>query len=263
MNISSYWLLGFVEGDGSFSYNRLRNSLVFVITQKGNKGLMHAIANFLHSATPQGVKSPLKDNVVSIYPDGEKWNLAVNHMEYIEHIIIPLFNSVIFRSKKYLDYLDWVTIFNILKKGLHYLPEGKKLIEQILSQMNSNRLSTSGKLIPKIDRDLLLSDIAKFLTKSSNYEYRENGSIWIISENRYLGGSKEGGRKKVVALLSSGGTILKYFDSVTECAKILGIPRSTLSGKLQKNQFILYENEKCLIVKVDPAELESTIRAVS
>lgn len=91
---------------------------------------------------------------------------------------------MVFRSKKYLDYVDWVAIFNIKKKGLHYLPEGKKLIERILAQMNLNRLSNrpgkseSGKSeVTKDGRAELLSGITNLLSLPSNYEYRENGKI--------------------------------------------------------------------------------------
>jgi len=67
-----------------------------------------------------------------------------------------------------------VSLFNIQKSGLHLLPEGKELIKRILSQMNNNRLSTSGK--PAIDRDILMRDIAKLLSKS-NYVVKEDGRI--------------------------------------------------------------------------------------
>lgn len=247
INITSYWLLGFVEGDGSFSYNRQINSLVF----------MDGITNLLYSISQ--VNLPIKYNGIIVYPEGEKFNLAISRIEFIEHVIIPLFNSVTFRSKNYLDYLDWVAIFNIIKKGLHYLPWGKILIERIYSQINSNRLSTLGKLLPEVDMDLLISDIAKLLSRSSNFEYRENGRVWIVSENRYPGGSKEGGKKKIVALLSTEGLILKYLVSVTECAKSFDIPRSTFSVKLQKNQPIMYKNQRCLVQKVDKSQLDSRI----
>lgn len=66
---------------------------------------MDAISNFLYSAASQ-VKFPIKDKGVIVYPGGDKFNLAVSRLVFIEHVIIPLFNSVTFRSKKYQDYLD-------------------------------------------------------------------------------------------------------------------------------------------------------------
>lgn len=45
VNITS-WLLGFVEGDGSF-FMRRDGQLVFYISQKGNKALLEAIQEYL------------------------------------------------------------------------------------------------------------------------------------------------------------------------------------------------------------------------
>lgn len=73
-------------------------------------------ANFLSSVSQENYQG--KDNAVGIYPEGgEKWRLSVTRLDFIEHVIIPLFNSVTFRSKKHKDFLDWVAMFNILKKA--------------------------------------------------------------------------------------------------------------------------------------------------
>lgn len=91
-------------------------------------------------------------------------------------LYLILLHSVVKNIK--ISWIEWLCLI-FLRKRLHYLPEGEKFIEQILSQMNSNRLSTSGKALPTTEknRDFLLSDIAKFLTKSSNYEYRQDGRV--------------------------------------------------------------------------------------
>jgi len=46
-NITSYWLLGFFEGDGSVYFKSDKNALAFAINQKGNKALMYAIKDYL------------------------------------------------------------------------------------------------------------------------------------------------------------------------------------------------------------------------
>lgn len=251
ISISSYWLLGFVEGDGSFSSDRSGN-LTFSIGQKGNKALLLAIQDYLHNLAPIG-----ENEGVKIYPDGQlMWRLNVFRRDFIEHVIIPLFKSVNFLSKKYLDYCDWVALFNIRNKGFHYLPEGKDLISRILSQMNNNRLSTSREK-PVADRDLLLADIDKLLSRSSNFENMEDGRIFILSEGRYLkrGKGKEGGKAKKVVLLSPEQTVIKTFKSLSDCAKFLGFPLSTVSYKLRKNQPIKFQNKLCLLNRVDDSSL--------
>jgi hypothetical protein len=60
-------------------------------------------------------------------------------------------------------------------------------VAEIVSQMNNNRLSNSGK--PLINRMKLLKDIDELLSLPSNYEIApQNGKICIISEHKYLGG---------------------------------------------------------------------------
>uniref|UniRef100_UPI0030FF29A3 hypothetical protein n=1 Tax=Dematophora necatrix TaxID=2751867 RepID=UPI0030FF29A3 len=84
--------------------------------------------------------------------------LSVKGMYFLDSVVIPLFDGVTWQSKNYQGYCDWKVLLNIFKLGIHYLPEGKHLISRIISQMNKNRLPTSKS--PKIDRDLLLSEIA-------------------------------------------------------------------------------------------------------
>src|SRR5690606_11627501 len=111
---------------------------------------------------------------------------------------------------KYLDYCDWKSILNLRNKGLHYLPEGKALIECITRQMNNYRLSSS--LHPRIDRSLLEAEITKLLNGPSNYEIRE-GKTFIKSLNRYL--KNEGLNKAIAVQLVDGetGSIISTFNS--------------------------------------------------
>ena len=57
--ITNNWLLGFVEGDGSFFYTRGNKSLGFSISQEGNKALMEAIVNFLCNYASEQIKPEL------------------------------------------------------------------------------------------------------------------------------------------------------------------------------------------------------------
>jgi hypothetical protein len=79
--------------------------------------------------------------------------LIIKSKYFINNILIPYLDSLTFHSKKELDYLDWKSIGQLKKLGLHYLPEGIKLINLILSQMNNGRLSNSGSSL--IDRDYI------------------------------------------------------------------------------------------------------------
>ena len=77
--------------------------------------------------------------------------LHINQQDFIINKLIPLFDSMEWRSKKLLDYQDWKFILRLKRLGLEYTEEGLKVIDQIINQMNYNRLSTSG-VSPKVDR---------------------------------------------------------------------------------------------------------------
>lgn len=119
-SITPSWLLGFTEGDGTFHYDR-RGNFRYQLTQKGNKGLMEAIQNYLNSLVPQDKLLSFSGDIqkaVRLYNPNEQnvWILYVTQLTFLEYVIIPFFNNGVFHSKKSLDYLDWLALFKIKKK---------------------------------------------------------------------------------------------------------------------------------------------------
>lgn len=224
LNVSAYWLLGFAEGDGSFYLTR--NNLYFAITQKGNSALLYAIQRYLHDLAPEG----LKEDVVHVSNLDKSLNyrtLRVSRRDYLEFVVIPFFDTLTFQTKKYLDYCDWRSIFNIYKKALHCLPIGKKWLADILSKMNNNRWSNSGK--PVMDRMKLLEDIANLLSLPCNYVIdTRNGKLFIVSEQQYL----RDGKSRSITLVASDSTV-NTFKSIADCAwrSLQGTSPKTVNSK--------------------------------
>ena len=81
--------------------------------------------------------------------------LHINQQDFIINKLIPLFDSIELRSKKLLNYQDWKFILRLKGLGLQYTEEWLKVIDQIINQMNYNRLSTSGVSL-KVDRASIL-----------------------------------------------------------------------------------------------------------
>ena len=176
---TKYWFLGFTEGDGSFYVNKRYYQLGFSIDQKENRPFMGALANYLNNlGTIKGVQS-----FCNLYSEGNVCTLKITREDALHLVIIPLFDSVTWRSKKFTDYQDWKAILRIKQKFFHYTPKGRDLIERILAQMNNKRLSTSE--TPRVNRTFMLSDIADLLNQPINAELRD-GKIWIKSDNRFL-----------------------------------------------------------------------------
>jgi hypothetical protein len=245
INITSYWLLGFVEGDGSFYLESNKNALLLGIKQKGNKDLLVEIQNFFYNFARVKSNLSFKDEIRIDMKEKGLFLLSVKGMDFLDSVVIPLFDGVVWHSKKYLDYCDWKVLLKIFKLGIHYLPEGKHLISRIISQMNNNRLSTSES--PKIDRNLLLSEIANLVEYSprSNYEIKE-GRTFIKSLGKY----RTDTRPIVVQLLDvSNGNLIHSFDSIAKLAKFLNISYPTAHNRLSSGSSFSFEGKQVYICK--------------
>ena len=73
--------------------------------------------------------------------------VSVYLTSYISKVLLPLFDNLIWQSKKKQDYLDWKTVLTLKSKGLHFTQEGIEVIKLICNRMNNNRLSTLIKMI--------------------------------------------------------------------------------------------------------------------
>lgn len=250
IRISPYWLLGFVEGDGSFSVilrNRSTIYLRFIISQSSmDLFLLKEIQKFLNNLAV--VKGLIKSGRTYSNPKdfthlSNEQNLQITHSLFIGNIIIPFFDDLTFRSKKWLDYKDWRTIFKLRENGHHYSTECWEVIKLIFSQMNNRRLSTY-KEKESLNMEVLQSKIEKFLNLPSNYENRE-GRIWIKSLNKFYGDTKA----VTVQMLDPNGLVIKSWSTITECANSLNITRGGVQKRLKNNTKFIFENKTCVLKK--------------
>nr|SNU77826.1 TPA: LAGLIDADG endonuclease [Fusarium oxysporum] len=294
IHITDNWLVGFIEGDGSFSIAKKDFILTFSISQKGNLELMKAIQSYLLNIAalfPPGIaqakarsclgaslSNTLSEEYTSLasskygtqtrsviyitksknkytnLSDATKYNyvLIVKSKEFVNNVLIPYLNSLTFHSKKGLDYSDWKSIGQLKNLGLHYLAEGKKLIELILSQMNNNRLSNSGN--KTVDRDYIAREVNRLLNGPSNYEIIK-GRIFIKSLNKFYTG-----RLKIqVELHDQGGSVFKTFDSMNKCADFLGISTHTVSKRMKTSLPVILNNKEYNVVKSFGRERSSLV----
>jgi len=226
IKITPYWLLGFLEGVGSFTLNNKKDfTLEFGISQTlTEKKIMLEIKKFLLDLPGKYPIRNINTNVVPIYEDKKAKNdsskpmvkIQISNTNFIKNIIIPFLDNLIWLSKKELDYLDWRIILNLKMEGKHFLPQGKEIITAISQRMNLNRFSTNIKHfsykfalrpfpiewaeenkfsiyhpldrvnINIINKNDLDSKIKLLLEAPSNFEYHKNGKIFIKSEGKYL-----------------------------------------------------------------------------
>lgn len=269
ISITPNWLLGFVEGDGTFFVLRRPGgssySLVFGLGQSiSNLHLMEAIRDYFNNLPylSDGLIKEMQTQIIQdkssfayLYFDrredrtnGKQSDLVIlniSRTEYLNNVLIPLFDSLDWHGKKYLDYQDWKSIFEIKEKGLHYLPEGKESIDLILSQMNTNRLSTTNSEL--ISREELQTKIDALLSLPTNYEIREDGRTWIISENKYYRSQKSIG----VVLQGEDGNVISSFKTLTACAESLGKTRNLITRYMLSGKPLLINNKLVYIKRVE------------
>ena len=124
IKITPYWLLGLIEGEGSFFVTKK------ILTQHFELGLtsiqkpvLVGIYNFLMSLIPNNMRS-IKglDKPIQLREKSLPENMCIikiSHMTYIRKIFIPFLENLTFFSKKEDSFKDWKTIVLIKLRGKH------------------------------------------------------------------------------------------------------------------------------------------------
>lgn len=256
--ITPYWLLGFVEGDGSFFIRRKNYQLYFSIVQHSRDyELMNKIGDFLYDLPFINKQTMRKSSirisessvpaVLPCSPNGGNGYknpvtyLIIDHTYLIKFVIIPFFSSMTWRSKKFLDFEDFSLVFKLKEQGHHYTHKGKILIDSFIGQMNNNRLSTLGGL-PREDREFLISQAKIILQAPSNYK-KEKGKTFIISENKWLTVRK--GVFYEIADLN--GNVVITCNSITAVMDFLEVSRYIVLKRLEDGEPVLWVKEDRLV----------------
>lgn len=139
-----YWIVGFVDGEGTFSVSFNKNNTTssgwqifpeFVITQ-GAKSLfaLQEIKKFFDCG--KLYENRRKDN--------HKENLyrfCVRSFKDLEEKIVPFFQANPLRTAKKEDFSKFVQILSLIKKGVHLTPKGASDIAKITETMNRKKES--------------------------------------------------------------------------------------------------------------------------
>jgi cytochrome c oxidase subunit 3 len=132
-NITDNWLIGFMEGDATFSTNKFRPR-VRLECQLGEKKLFHKIQDYLGTGkvitSERNRKSKVYKSVI----------LDIHDIYYLKLIFYPKFENLKFYTHKFFDFCSWCKIIDLYYLGYHLLPEGQILINEIKSFMNKGKL---------------------------------------------------------------------------------------------------------------------------
>ena len=152
IKITKYWLLGLIEGEGTFSLakEKLRPNFQLLFTA-AQKPLLIEIRKYLISNLGFDRFSLWKLNnssLIGIFEMKAKGkskptvSLEIRSVSLLRNYILPFLNTMLFISKKGHNYADFLIICNVLYAGGHNEDRIRDLILKLLSGMNDFRLST-------------------------------------------------------------------------------------------------------------------------
>ena len=140
VSINKWWLLGFVEGEGTFGYKHLVP--YFQIAQnKKNLFVLEAIEGYMLNTFKLSSSQELLK--YSFNKGTGVYSMVIYTVDINFYYLLPFFESMTFFSRKNIDYLYWVIVVIIHKLGFYYLPEGKKMALEISSATNKYRYTTN------------------------------------------------------------------------------------------------------------------------
>lgn len=170
IKITAYWLLGLIEGEGSFQLWRsdLIPAFSMVLTED-QKPVLVKIKEFLLDNLAFDVNSKFKienTSVMAINTQKARNNskgsvlFIIKDIRILHNFFIPFLAERVFLSKKGLDFLDFKLICQLVYYGVHKEDTIRPLLLKLSRGMNNFRLTNYSNKIPaefitKDERDLL------------------------------------------------------------------------------------------------------------
>lgn len=239
-DLTPYRLLGFIEGDGSFSISDLRPVLSIKQHSK-NIHFFHDIAEFLNKLPYNPSIGPKKDElntkpVAGVYELGEASSLVVSNILQLYNYILPFFKDLEFKSRKSVDFKYWEVAVKLKSLGYTTLPEGKKLLVDISKYINK-RYTTFLNVVEEPKDIYKIFDLPPVYDLSLGLSYKVYSDLNKVSK----GGSAGYG----VNVYENDKLIEgSPFSSYTKAALALGnknissiISKKIDTGKLYKNKY--------------------------
>ena len=168
--ITKNWLLGFIEGDGSFFIRRDNLTPIFAIEVTGVQiALLVEIKEFLENSLGFDKYSLFKiknSSIIAVRTNKARNNskssvsLIISNINVLNNYFIPLFKETEFLTKKGKDFKDFKTICNIIYNGAHRKENIRSLVLKLANTMNNFRLSTNKERVQSLNEeemDLLLN----------------------------------------------------------------------------------------------------------
>jgi len=216
VNIDVCWLIGFCEGEGTFGYKHLVPYFKIAQHEK-NLFVLKGIESFLLGLSRQGnqkVGGASELNVLyTLNRRTGVYSMTVMSIDSLYSYIVPLFQSMLFLTRKAIDFKYWVISLKMHKFGYYYLPEGKKIALQISSATNKYCYTTSNaKNQPSLPSE---ESISKFFAQPAPFDVASGLSHFELA------------RKFTISKGGRNGFTVHIYDLELGGKELTGSPFST------------------------------------
>lgn len=259
VNINSNWIVGFVEGEGTFGIKTV-NPYFQVGQNKISENVLMGIDEFFNNY--------LKDRNITFgfHQTGEVKVKMSADTDSLWNIILPFFEEHTMRTKKIEDFILWKKALYTKKSGLYFTPDGRKLIVLISKVINYTKKPISEedrikvlKLIDKLSSKVLnmtplidVNSTTSFTSAVRSCKKPKNKKIYVYSveinkDNLYVYELQKG----------------SPFKTYGEANKAMNLSSSAKGAFNHLDTDKLYNNEYLVVSKelkstlLTPAEIES------
>lgn len=259
LNISKSWLLGFIEGDGSFSLDRTNLVPVFSIKlSESQLSLLKGIKKYLEDnlGLDQYSKQKLNYSSVISISKGKAVNnskplatLTIKQVQLLNNYILPFLSECEFISKKGLDFKDIKIICKAIYIGAFRVEKIKDLIIKLSYTMNNYRLSTYlGKKV-----SISSFEINEIINAKATIEYLYDGLQLDLDTKKLIHNRSNSSIYEIIKL--SGEILIK--PNLAETAKELGIGFNTLKRQFDNQGSVVnYKDYKIIRLGVFKDKLD-------
>lgn len=249
IKITTYWLLGLIEGEGSFNIWRSDLIPVFsIVLTKRQLPVIIKIKEFL-------IKN-LGFDVNSIWKLNNSSNMGINvqkarnnskesvlfiikDIRILHNYLLPFLDKLNFLSKKTQDFNDFKLICYAVYIGAHKKDPINSLILKLSRNMNNFRLSNNSIIdnLTKDERDIIKNSVPLV-------EHLWDGRIRDIKTKKIIYQHES----SIYNIITPSGEVLKT-HTLSECADIVGVNIKTLSKYLDVELFDSISIEYTTIIK--------------
>lgn len=251
IKITDNYLLGYIEGDGSFFFNKSDNTVrISLITITEDRFLLEKIKEYLINQLDE-YSLILAKNTKLIFINNKKargntkpvTELVISQIDFICNYLISFFDNLEFRTKKKLDYLDFKRIAYLILDGKHLTEKGRNIIIKLADTMNNSRLSTNINKSPienlNLKLELELLEKSKPLIRINS----EGRALWI-SKKRWI-------RTTLIIKAVLPGGKIKYYPSGVSCANDFSVSNSTIMKRLNDKEPLIRNKEEVLAIMLE------------